>query len=344
MTGLNIRNLTVSRDKVPLVQNFSLTINKGELASLLGPSGVGKTTLLKCIAGLLTETSGDIEINGEKVNDLPADKRDVVLMFQNPLLFPHLTVAKNVAFGLKMSHKPRSVIKEKIDTILDLTELSDLKKRKPHQLSGGQQQRVALARALVLEPSILLLDEPFVSLDSTLRQQMRGLIMDVQKKTGTTMLFVTHDQREALAISDRICLLLSGKARQIGAPQELHYHPADIDVAAFFGCTNRIYGAIQNGYFISRLGRCKTALPDSNSAQATIRPEEVVIHERLKPNCVEAKVQQLNFEGITSHVELQTANQTLTALVVTQPLHLGQTVWIRLPEEKIHIYPKSLLQ
>ncbi len=218
MGRLEVQDLTVRYSHKPVVHNFSLTVNDGEMVSLLGPSGVGKTTILKAIAGLLHPASGKILINGQCVDHLPAEKRDAVLIFQKPLLFPFLDVGQNIAFGLKMAKVKQASARKKIDRILAITGLEGFKNRKIHQLSGGQQQRVALARGLVLEPSVLLLDEPLSNLDAELRQQMRELISSVQAQTGTTMLFVTHDQSEAFAISDRICVLLDGSLRQTGTP------------------------------------------------------------------------------------------------------------------------------
>ena len=233
MGYLELQKLTINYGKTAVVRDLSLSVSNGEIVTLLGPSGAGKTTILKAIAGLLKPVSGKIFINDIQVNHLPAEKRDAVLIFQKPLLFPFLNVSQNIGFGLKMQQAGRKEAERKISKILEITMLTGLHDRKIHQLSGGQQQRVALARGLVLEPSILLLDEPLSNLDADLRQQMRELIQAVQEQTGTTMLFVTHDQSEALAISDRVCLLLDGRLRQAGKPEELFYFPADPEVAMF---------------------------------------------------------------------------------------------------------------
>ena len=238
MGTLRIQNLSVAYGKQTVVQDFNLTVNNGEIVSVLGPSGVGKTTLVKTIAGLLTPHCGTLVLNDKDITGLPAEKRSVVLMFQQPLLFPHMTVAQNVAFGLRVHGRLQASDHQRVTEMLERVQLAGLGHRKPQQLSGGQQQRVALARALVLQPAVLLLDEPLSSLDASLRQEMRDLLQSLQNATGTTMLFITHDQSEALMLSHRIALLLDSGIRQIGTPHELVYRPVDFHVAEFFGNHN----------------------------------------------------------------------------------------------------------
>ena len=341
MGRLTLQNLTIKYTAKPVIHDLSLDINDGEMISLLGPSGVGKTTILKAIAGLLQPTSGSILINGESVDHLPAEKRDAVLIFQKPLLFPFLDVGQNIGFGLKMAGIKRSVATRQIDKIMAITGLAKLKNRKIHQLSGGQQQRVALARGLVLEPSVLLLDEPLSNLDAELRQQMRELICKIQSETGTTMLFVTHDQSEALAISARICLLLDGRLRQTGTPTELFYHPADEDVARFFGCTNFISGKIHNGIFHSGAVSCTTSHGDSPAIPAVIRPEDIVLCAVEIPNSMSGKIVQIQFEGATTRLTIEAANQTYTALSLRPNFIIGQAVWLYFPPDRLHILPAS---
>ncbi len=340
MGRLQLRNLTIGYDKKPVISDLSLDIRDGEMVSLLGPSGVGKTTILKAIAGIVQPTSGKIILNGESVDHLPAEKRDTVLIFQKPLLFPFLDVGGNIGFGLKMAKITGLAAEKKIDRILAITGLEGLKKRKIHQLSGGQQQRVALARGLVLEPSVLLLDEPLSNLDAELRRQMRELICRVQAQTATTMLFVTHDQSEAFAISDRICLLLDGSLRQTGTPTELFYQPADVDVAQFFGCTNFIHGKICNGLFASDLGSCPTSLGDCPEATAMIRPEDIVLSSQKRDNTTAGRISELQFEGSTSSLRIDSTDKTFTVVSLRADFHPGQVVWLHFPLERMHIFSK----
>ncbi len=339
MGRLELRNLTIDYDAKPVIRNLSLQINDGEIVSLLGPSGVGKTTLLKAIAGLLQPASGTITINGQRVEHLPAEKRDAVLIFQKPLLFPFLDVGENIGFGLKMAKIRKSAAAKQIDRILAITGLEGLKNRKIHQLSGGQQQRVALARGLVLEPSVLLLDEPLSNLDAELRQQMRELICRVQAQTGTTMLFVTHDQSEAFAISHRISILLGGSLRQTGTPVELFYKPHDPDVARFFGCMNFISGKIAKGEFAGGFARCSTSLDDSAEATAMIRPEDIVLSSVEEETGIAGKITEIQFEGSTTRLTINVDNKTFIILSLHPEFRLGQTVWLYFPPERLHIFP-----
>ncbi len=342
MGQLELRNLMIDYDGKPVIDNLSLKVDDGEIVSLLGPSGVGKTTLLKAIAGLLQPASGIISINGQCVDHLPAEKRDAVLIFQKPLLFPFLDVGRNIGFGLKMAKISKSIAARKIDRILAITGLNGLENRKIHQLSGGQQQRVALARGLVLEPSVLLLDEPLSNLDAELRQQMRELICNVQAQTGTTMLFVTHDQSEAFAISHRICVLLGGRLRQTGTPLELFYKPQDSEVARFFGCMNFIHGKIHKGMFDGDFVRCTTPLDDSTEATAVIRPEDILLSPVKKETGITGKITQIQFEGSTTRLTVMANNEiseTFTVLSLRPDFRAGQTVWLYFPPERLHIFP-----
>ena len=342
MGKLRIEKLTLVYDQTPIIKDLSLQIEDGELVSLLGPSGAGKTTILKAIAGLLSPASGEIFIDNQLVTHLPAEKRDAVLIFQKPLLFPFLNVEQNIGFGLKMAHITGMNAEKKIDRIIEITGLDDLNHRKVHQLSGGQQQRVALARGLVLEPSVLLLDEPLSNLDADLRHQMRELICTIQKRTGTTMLFVTHDQSEALKISDRIGLLQEGILQQLGSPKELFYQPNTPEVASFFGSANVFSGSIAQGVFKSTAVCLKTGQKDSSAALAVIRPED--IHLTITPSneLVKGKISHIRFEGTNSRIAVQTSDTVFTIFAVRPELTLGQTVWLHFPSQRVHIFPKGL--
>ena len=226
----------------PAVASLSLEVERGELLGLLGPSGCGKTTTLRMIGGLTESTGGHVTVGGRDVTGLPPHLRDMGIVFQNYALFPHMTVAGNVAFGLEMRRQPKAEIAAKVERALAMVHLAGLGHRRPRELSGGQQQRVALARALVIEPSILLLDEPLSNLDAKLREEMRTEIRDIQKRLGITTIFVTHDQVEALAMCDRIAVMRAGLLEQIGTPFEIYEQPATPFVADFVGRINKLDG------------------------------------------------------------------------------------------------------
>ncbi|MDZ7721423.1 MAG: ABC transporter ATP-binding protein [candidate division KSB1 bacterium] len=335
MGKLQLSDLVVSYGSKEIVSGLSLTVQSGEMVSILGPSGVGKTSILKAVAGLLKPAAGDIVLNDELITHTPAEKRDTVLIFQQPLLFPHMTVGQNVGFGLRTRGRMQAADYEKIHEFLSYVQLNAFENRKPEALSGGQQQRVALARALITEPALLLLDEPLSSLDSTLRREMRELIRTLQRTLGTTMLFVTHDQSEALTLSDRVALLLNGTIRQFGSPQDLVYRPLDFDVAEFFGNNNRIAGRVENGMFSSRFGCFKlpAALQYRNHVTATIRPEHIRLSQR--GNGVETAVEEVQFEGSYTRVKLKAAETCLIWQTHSTELAAGQSIYIECPPEHI---------
>ncbi len=245
MPHLEIRNLTVSYEKNrPTLEQFSLGVEQGELVSLLGPSGCGKTTTLRSVAGFIQPDAGQILINGRDYTQLPPNQRDIGLVFQSYALFPHLTVFNNVAFGLRMRRIPKGEISERVTTALKMVGLEAFANRRPAQLSGGQQQRVALARATVIEPQVLLLDEPLSNLDARLRVDMRQEIRRLQQQLGITTLYVTHDQVEAMSISDRVVVMNQGEIEQIGAPERIFAAPETAFVADFMGFDNRFKAAV----------------------------------------------------------------------------------------------------
>jgi spermidine/putrescine ABC transporter ATP-binding subunit len=236
--SVEVVGVTKRFGEVAAVDGVSLAVAQGEFFALLGPSGCGKTTLLRLIAGFEAPSAGAIRIGGLDVTELPAHRRPVNLVFQHYALFPHLTVAENVAFGLRYRRLPRAARGARVEEALALVRLSELAARRPHEISGGQRQRVALARALVLEPQVLLLDEPLAALDRHLRQEMQGELKALQREIGITFLFVTHDQEEALAMSDRVAVLSRGRIEQLGSPAEVYERPATPFVAEFLGAEN----------------------------------------------------------------------------------------------------------
>ena len=340
MGDLKLQNITIDYDHTPVVHDFSLTVENGQMASLLGPSGAGKTTILKAVAGLLRPRSGEIFIDGRPANGLPPEKRNAVMVFQKTLLFPFMNVEQNIGFGLRMQGRSNAEVHRRIEKILELTELTGLNRRKVHELSGGQQQRVSLARALVLQPAILLLDEPLSSLDATLRQQMRELIQDIQAQTRITTLFVTHDQAEALMMSQRVCLLLNGRIRQVGNPQELFYRPADPEVARFFGGCNFFEGQLKNGVYYSPFATVAAPELADNGQRlnATIRPEDILISVKGTQG-LPGRVQKASFEGGTTRIWVQCQNRVFVVLAPRTDLCAGQNVRLHLPKDKIRIFP-----
>ncbi len=262
---------------VVALDELSLTLAPGELVALLGPSGCGKTTALRLVAGLDEVTSGKVLFGGTDVTTLGANRRDVGMVFQAYSLFPHMTARQNVAFGLQMRRVDEQERKRRADAMLELVGLSGFADRYAHQLSGGQQQRVALARALAIQPKVLLLDEPLSALDAKVRGRLRDEIRRVQLEVGTTTLFVTHDQEEALAIADRVGVMNKGRLEQLGPPTTIYSRPATPFVAEFVGLTNRIEGDVKGGEVIVRGTRLPLVRPDTPDGQAValVRPEAV---------------------------------------------------------------------
>ena len=240
-----IRDVAKSYDGTPALRDINLDAAPGEFIALLGPSGCGKTTLLRCIAGLITVDRGDIRVDDRSLVETAPWKRDISVVFQSYALFPHMSVAQNIAFGLKMRRLDKAVVAKRVAHALDLVQMTAFAERRPAQLSGGQQQRVALARAIVVEPTILLLDEPLAALDAKLRASVQIEIRSLQKRLGVTTILVTHDQAEAMTMSDRIAVMNAGQIEQIGKPLDLYTHPATPFVADFVGETNRLHGQIR---------------------------------------------------------------------------------------------------
>ena len=250
MSYLNLENISLLFDDKKVLNDISLSVKEGELVTLLGPSGCGKSTLLRTIAGLETPVSGAIYLDGEEIQKKASRERNIGMVFQQYALFPTMTVFNNVAFGLNVKKLDKKIVKEKVDKILELVELSEFSDRYIPQLSGGQQQRVALARALVVEPKLLLLDEPLSALDARIRKQLQLEIRSIQKELGITMIFVTHDQEEAMRISDRIYVLSDGRLEQVSSPKELYTQPQSQFVAEFIGD----YNQIQSTDLIGKIG------------------------------------------------------------------------------------------
>ena len=276
--SLNIENLRVSLQKKKILHGIDLEIQEGEFVSLLGKSGCGKTTLLKCIAGLLEQESGDIRIQGASVMDQQPKERGTVIVFQDLRLFPHMTAEKNIAFPMELRKVPKKEQKERVEALLRAVQLPGFEKRRMKEMSGGQMQRVALARALAAEPRVLLLDEPFSGLDEGLRTEMARLVRKLHEAWKITTILVTHDKAEALRLSDRIALMEDGKILQYGTPEQMFCHPGTKKVAENFGKVNYISGSVAGGWFVSPLFDKRTDLPDG-VYDAMIRPNSVQLKE-----------------------------------------------------------------
>jgi spermidine/putrescine transport system ATP-binding protein len=298
---------------VRALDDVSIAINKGEFFTLLGPSGCGKTTLLRCIAGFETPTEGTILLTGRDITHTPPNERPVNTVFQSYALFPHLTVAQNVGFGLQMLGKPKPEISETVERVLALVRLDQFATRLPQQLSGGQQQRVALARALAPQPEVLLLDEPLSALDLKLRKEMQSELKRLQTETGITFVFVTHDQEEALTMSDRIGVMSKGKLLQVGTPHDIYERPVNRFVADFIGETNFLDAVIETEG--ARLGSGdRIALPASGrSGKATVavRPEHIRIVSADHAGAFRASVTDKTYFGTDTHYQLALSDGTM---------------------------------
>jgi putative spermidine/putrescine transport system ATP-binding protein len=326
---LAVEKLTLDYGAGAVVKGLDLAIGKGELVALLGPSGCGKTTTMRAIAGLLSPVAGTIRLDGADITRVPANKRQIGLVFQSYALFPHLTAYANVAFGLKLKGLRGSALAAKVEAGLKSVGLLDLKARKPPELSGGQQQRVALARAMVMEPKALLLDEPLSNLDARLRLDMRAELQRVQRETGVTMIFVTHDQTEALALADRIVVMREGAIEQIGSPEEIYDRPASRFVADFVGFEN-IY-AVRDGRLHSDQGLVPFTGELPKAAGLAFRPRSVA----LGAGPLSGTVRGVSFAGGARDYVLETAFGPVKAEApaALPAYRLGETIAFALPIE-----------
>lgn len=360
--AVEIAGLTRRFGAVTALDAVDLTVARGEFFSLLGPSGCGKTTLLRVIAGLESPDEGRVQIAGQDVSNVPAHRRPVNTVFQSYALFPHLNVWDNVAFGLRMKRIPSAEIKQRVLQAMELVQVDGLMGRKPSQLSGGQKQRVALARAIVNEPDVLLLDEPLGALDLQLRKQLQVELRRLQRRLGMTFLYVTHDQEEALTLSDRIAVIRHGRIEQLGEVEALYEHPRTRFVSQFLGSCNLLDGRVAErtsvgGAVETAFGRVvvETPLPNRSMVTLAIRPEKVQIKterrldskgqaEACAPstNLFPARVEQVLYVGAETHYELRVGTVALRAEVMNvhfavKHLTIGQDVAAHLPPEALII-------
>ncbi len=368
---LTIEHLAKKFGEKEALIDFNLVVEKGEFVTFLGPSGCGKSTALNCIAGLLPITSGHISVNEECIDDgskkVPAEKRGFGMVFQNYALFPHLTVFRNVAFGLELKKIPKNEIQEKVGQVLKMVHLEGYENKFPSQMSGGEQQRVAIARCIVLEPHLLMLDEPLSNLDAKLRNDMRYELKALHERLQVASIYVTHDQQEALALSDRIVVMKKGYIQQVGTPEEIYSHPANLFVADFMGFRN-IWDAqieeiqenndeakivvningnklVSHTKFTSQNRRLKSALQEAFKNQKTIntaiRPEDFLIGKG-EANSLKCKVNLVEYLGQISHITGTVGTNNQADLRASEKIRIGDELELWIPPEKLLVFPKGV--
>lgn len=325
-----------------VLDNLSLNIRKNEFLTLLGPSGCGKTTTLKIIAGFETADSGNVVFDGNDISDLPPYKRQLNTVFQKYALFPHMNIYENIAFGLKIKKLPKEEIDKKVREMLKMVALEGFEKRSVESLSGGQQQRVAIARALVNEPQVLLLDEPLGALDLKLRKEMQLELKKIQKRLGITFIFVTHDQEEALTMSDTIVVMNKGVIQQMGSPEDIYNEPANAFVADFIGESNILSGIMIEDYkvkFSNNVFTCVDGGFEKNEdIDVVIRPEDIEI-TTVDKGMLTGKVNSVIFKGVHYEIEVETENDKWIIHNI-KSANVGSTVGLIIDPEAIHIMRK----
>lgn len=340
---IDLKDIKVSFGEQEILKGLNLFIRDGEFITLLGPSGCGKTTLLRCIAGFLTPDSGDIIFDGKRINDVPAHKRQVNTVFQNYALFPHLNVYDNIAFGLKQKKMPKQEIKKTVEEMLALVNLKGFEKRNVASLSGGQQQRVSIARALAVHPRVLLLDEPLAALDLKLRKDMQVELKNIQQRLGITFIFVTHDQEEALSMSDTIVVMNEGHIQQIGTPIDIYNEPKNAFVADFIGESNILDGIMLEDYSVRFQGiefECvDKGFKKDEPVDVVIRPEDVDIVPKEEGMLV-GEVTSVTFKGV--HYEIIVDIDGFKWMIQTTDYSaVGDVIGILIKPEEIHVMKKS---
>lgn len=356
MSRILLERLAKRYDTLSVVSEMSLEIKDGEFVALLGPSGCGKTTTLRMIAGFVEASEGRIFFDERDVTNLPANRRNTGMVFQGFALFPHMTVAQNVAYGLEMRKVPKPEIKRRVSDVLGLVQLDRFAERMPRQLSGGQQQRVALARALVINPHVLLLDEPLSALDAKLRHEVRIQIRQLQQSLGLTTVFVTHDQEEALSLADRLVVMNGGKIEQIGSPSDLYERPATPFVADFIGKTNFFSGNLAQGVFQTDFG-LSLKVPSSVLAASLlgVRPEKIMILNgegvgekgAADTNRIAGTIELISYLGPSTEYQVRISDSKF--VLVQQPnrnemdtLNIGQEVLLAIPSDCCLLFQSGL--
>ncbi|WP_019120928.1 ABC transporter ATP-binding protein [Brevibacillus massiliensis] len=354
---VELRNIKKVFQNNVVVQNFNLQVEQGEFISFLGPSGCGKTTTLNMIAGFLEPDEGDLFIKGQRMNGVPPHKRELGMVFQTYSLFPHMTVAENVAYGLKLRKVSKTEMQERSKRVLELVKLPHVADRYPKQLSGGQRQRIAIARALVIEPSLLLLDEPLSNLDAKLREELRDELKRLHQEIGVTTIFVTHDQEEALSLSDRIVVLNHGHVEQIGTPADIYHRPASEFVHTFIGKTNKLEGRVvarqdrlltvetQSGLRLKAV-HPERAVAEGDAVTVFIRPEKIRLTAADAPadaNRAKGKVELTSFLGAFTECDVRIGTEVLSVKVqMLDPglsLSIGSDICCQWSPEDVLIMP-----
>lgn len=348
--NIKIRNAQKRYGNNIIIENLSLDIKEGEFFTLLGPSGCGKTTLLRMIAGFNSIEKGEFYFKDKKINDIDPSKRNIGMVFQNYAIFPHLNVEQNVAFGLKNRKVPKDEIKEEVAKFLKLMQIDEYKDRMPDRLSGGQQQRVALARALVIKPDVLLMDEPLSNLDAKLRVEMRTAIKEIQNSIGITTVYVTHDQEEAMAVSDRIAIMKSGEIQHIGTPKDIYQRPANLFVATFIGRTNILNG-ILNDNLLEINDNYKVQLENikdksvNGKVTISIRPEEFILIDKDNENGMEAYIDDSIFLGLNTHYFVHLKDGTKIEIIqeskIDSIIPKGSKVKLKIKKDKINVFTED---
>lgn len=354
--GINISHALKKYGNTTVIPDLSLKINNGEFFTLLGPSGCGKTTLLRMIAGFNSIEGGDFMFNETRINDMDPGKRNIGMVFQNYAIFPNMTVRKNVAFGLKNRGIDKEKIKEETDKFLKIVHVDQYADRMPERLSGGQQQRVALARALVIKPDVLLMDEPLSNLDAKLRIEMRTVIKNIQRDVGITTVYVTHDQEEAMAVSDRVAVMKDGVIHHCGKPKNIYQRPADLFVATFIGKSNLLSAKLtlkngknivtfKNGYSVEFSNIREDA--DTEDVVVSARPEELIIHKTAgeEKEGIRATVTDSVFLGLNTHyfAKLETGEEVeiVQESDVDEIISRGSRILLTLNEKKANVFEKK---
>jgi putative spermidine/putrescine transport system ATP-binding protein len=349
MAYLDLQNVSKSFSGVLAVKDFNLDIEKGSLVSFLGPSGCGKTTTLRMIAGFEQLDTGTIRLDGNDITSMPPNRRDIGMVFQAYALFPNMTVRENIAFGLQMRKTSKKEIDSRVDSVLEMVRLQETAKRFPHQLSGGQQQRIALARALAVQPRVLLLDEPLSALDAEVRVVLRGEIRRIQSELAITTVYVTHDQEEALSISDKVVVMNKGAIEQVGTPEEIYRAPQTRFVATFIGTANQFRGAVSGKETVvsSNLKLLVDNLKgfqDGQQVVVLVRPENIQVQPEPpisgRLNIVQGVVETITFHGAVTRLGMNVSGQRVVADVTvanTKPVALNQKVWLLFPPDACQV-------
>ncbi len=351
--NLVLKNISKSFGSLVAVDNVSLTVDPGEFICFLGPSGCGKTTLLRIITGFEFQTSGDISYGEKNLNNVIPQKRDFGIVFQSYALFPNMTVQQNIAFGLKMRRMPQKLIDKRVDEMLELMGLAEWNKHYPSQLSGGQQQRVALARAIAIKPNVLLLDEPLSALDAKIRVRLRAVIKRLQQDLGITMIYVTHDQEEALSMADRIVVMRDGQLRQVGTPWEIYKKPKTSFIAEFVGTSNFFEGRKKDNKIVYGQYSFEVSeidMVDSEKIYLAIRPEDIEIvgttiasNDCVAANIVDVRAELITFLGsvVTVTVNLEGREMVIDIAqkeFAKKPINENDALHLYFPPDAFHVY------